>query len=96
MSQFSKPLFFFSIAMLFFGAGTGSAQVRLPQLISDGMVLQRNTKLNLWGWALPGEKIIIKFNHQTVKTTADAAGNWKTVLKPMPAGGAIYHGDQRK
>lgn len=87
MSQFSKPLFFFAIAMLFFGAGTGSAQVRLPQLISDGMVLQRNTKLNLWGWALPGEKIIIKFNHQTVKTTADAAGNWKTVLKPMPAGG---------
>jgi sialate O-acetylesterase len=78
---------FFAIAMLSFGAGTGTAQVRLPQLISNGMVLQRDTKLNLWGWASPGEKITIKFNHQTVKAMADAAGIWKTVLKPMPAGG---------
>ena len=87
MSQFSKPLFFFTIATLYFGAGTGIAQVRLPQLISDDMVLQRDAKLNLWGWASPKEKIIIKFNHQTVEATADAAGNWKTVLNPMPAGG---------
>jgi len=78
---------FFAIAMLYFGAGTGTAQVRLPQLISDGMVLQRDTKLNLWGWASPGEKITIKFDHQTVKATADASGNWKTVLNPMHTGG---------
>jgi sialate O-acetylesterase len=78
---------FFAIAMLSFGVETGTAQVRLPQLISDGMVLQRDTKLNLWGWASPKEKITIQFDHQTVKTTADASGNWKTVLKPMPAGG---------
>jgi sialate O-acetylesterase len=78
---------FFAIAMLSFGVETGTAQVRLPQLISDGMVLQRDTKLNLWGWASSGEKITIKFNHQTVKAIADAAGNWETILNPMHAGG---------
>jgi len=68
-------------------AGVCTAQVRLPQLISDGMVLQRDTKLNLWGWASPGEHISIRFNHQTSKIVADAAGNWKITILPMKAGG---------
>ena len=64
-----------------------TAQVRLPQLISDGMVLQRDTKLNLWGWASPNEHVKIQFNHHTAKVTADAAGDWKITLEPMKAGG---------
>jgi sialate O-acetylesterase len=31
-------------------------QVTLPKLVSDGMVLQRNTEVKIWGWATPGEK----------------------------------------
>lgn len=64
-----------------------AAQVRLPQLISDGMVLQRDTKINLWGWASPNEHITISFDHYVIKTTAAANGNWKTSLVPLKAGG---------
>jgi sialate O-acetylesterase len=39
-----------------------SAQVKLPVLISDNMVLQRDKDLNIWGWASPGEKVTVKFN----------------------------------
>ncbi|MDP9079191.1 MAG: sialate O-acetylesterase [Bacteroidota bacterium] len=80
--SFSVLLIIFSLAVF-----VCPAQVRLPQLISDGMVLQRDTKLNLWGWASPHEHITIRFNHQTTKIVADAAGDWKTILQPMSAGG---------
>ena len=49
---------------------TGFSQVKLPRLISDGMVLQRDAKVKIWGWASPGEKISIKFVAKIYKTTA--------------------------
>ena len=51
------------------------------------MVLQRDIKLNLWGWASPGEKITIKFNNKTYKIAADGNGKWSAVLPAMKAGG---------
>lgn len=39
-----------------------SAGVRLPALVSDGMVLQREQKVKIWGWAAPGEKVTVKIN----------------------------------
>ncbi|WP_018619140.1 sialate O-acetylesterase [Spirosoma luteum] len=63
------------------------AQLRLPKLISDGMVLQRDTPLKLWGWASAGEKITIRFNNKTYKTTTGADGKWQVKLPPIPPGG---------
>ncbi len=63
------------------------ANVKLPVLLSDGMVLQRDTKLIIWGWASPGEKVQVKFNKKTVSTVTDSDGNWKISLPPMKAGG---------
>ncbi len=63
------------------------ANVILPVLISDGMVLQRDTKLIIWGWASPGEKVQVKFNKKTVRTVTDPDGSWKIALPPMKAGG---------
>jgi sialate O-acetylesterase len=63
------------------------ANVRLPVLVSDGMVLQRDTKLIIWGWASPGEKVKIKFNKHTVSTVTSTAGSWSVTLPPMKAGG---------
>jgi sialate O-acetylesterase len=63
------------------------AQIRLPQLVSDGMVLQRDAKINIWGWALPSEKVSIKFKGKQYKAITDAAGKWKVVLSPQKAGG---------
>lgn len=61
--------------------------VKLPVLISEGMVLQRDSKINIWGWASPSEKVRIKFNNKTFSTITDPEGNWKIVLPPMNAGG---------
>lgn len=63
------------------------AKVRLPQLVSDGMVLQRDTKINIWGWAAVGEKVTVKFNGKSNQTTADNSGKWTVILNPMKAGG---------
>ncbi|GAB2551510.1 sialate O-acetylesterase [Spirosoma aerophilum] len=63
------------------------AQIRLPKLISDGMVLQRDASLKVWGWARPGEKIAVRFKNKTYKTATDASGKWQVTLPPMPAGG---------
>lgn len=70
-----------------FAAFNCYAEVRLPQLVSDGMVLQRDAKVNIWGWATAGEKIRIKFNSKTYQTTTPANGKWAIVLNAMKAGG---------
>jgi sialate O-acetylesterase len=61
--------------------------VKLPALISDGMVLQRDNKINIWGWASKGEKITIKFIGKTYRTITDSDGRWKIVLPAIKAGG---------
>lgn len=63
------------------------ANVKLPALVGDNMVLQRDSKINLWGWADPGEKVGILFQNKqlTMKTGKD--GKWTMVLPPHPAGG---------
>lgn len=63
------------------------ANVKLPVLVSDGMVLQRDTKLIIWGWASPGEKVQVKFNKKSVSVITGSEGNWKITLPPMKAGG---------
>ncbi len=63
------------------------SQVVLPQLIRDSMVLQRNTKINIWGWASKAEKVSIAFNKKNYKTTTRADGKWKIVLPAMKSGG---------
>lgn len=59
-----------------------SAQVRLPALVGDNMVLQQNTKVNLWGWASANEKISIQlgWDNLPIEISADANGNWKTAV----------------
>jgi sialate O-acetylesterase len=63
------------------------SQVRLPKLISDGMVLQRDTNVKIWGWASAGEKITIQFIGSTYHTTANSNGEWEVMLPELKAGG---------
>ena len=67
--------------------GLASGQARLPRLISDGMVLQRNAQAKIWGWAAKGEKITVKFKKSVYRTKANEAGAWNIVLPKMNAGG---------
>jgi sialate O-acetylesterase len=64
-----------------------TGEVRLPKLISDGMVLQQNTEIKIWGWAAPHEKITVDFNTATYRTTTPDAGEWNIVLPKTKAGG---------
>ena len=66
---------------------TAFSQVRLPRLISDGMVLQRNADVKIWGWAAADEKIRINFRDKTYHTTADKNGDWAIILSESKAGG---------
>ncbi|RWY54277.1 sialate O-acetylesterase [Mucilaginibacter gilvus] len=63
------------------------ATVRLPQLIADGMVLQRNVPLNIWGWADAGEKVTVTFRGKQYKVKTTASGEWAVILPAMKAGG---------
>ncbi len=82
-----KNLLFFFLIVMLANLQPLCGQVRLPRLVSDGMVLQRDTKINIWGWAAKGEKITIKFNSKSFKTTTDANGKWLLQLPAMKAGG---------
>ncbi len=50
--------------------------VKLPQLLRDSMVLQRDATVKIWGWASAEEKIKINFQNKKYSTTADKNGNW--------------------
>jgi sialate O-acetylesterase len=62
------------------------ADVKLPAIISDNMVLQQNINAPLWGWADEGEAVTVQFQDQKVTATAKD-GRWIVRLKPLKAGG---------
>nr|ADU86922.1 putative sialic acid-specific 9-O-acetylesterase [uncultured bacterium] len=66
---------------------TLEAKVTMPQLFQDGMVLQRNQPIPVWGKADAGEAVIVTLNKKKVQTTADADGRWRVDLPQMKAGG---------
>lgn len=76
------------IFFLFFIAGIAvNANVRMPLIFADGMVLQRNKPIPVWGWADANEKIVVHFNKQTKTVVADANGKWMLKLNSEKAGG---------
>lgn len=68
---------------------TGAAQIKLPRLISDGMVLQRDRPVKIWGWASANETVELMFNEKKYTAQADDSGNWTILLPPQPAGGPV-------
>ena len=62
-----------------------SAEVKLPAIFADHMVLQRDTTVPVWGWAASEENISVAFAGQTKTATADAVGKWSLKLDAMPA-----------
>ena len=63
------------------------AEVRLPQVLSDHAVLQRERPIHLWGWATPGAKLTARFHAQSVVAAANELGEWSAWLNPEEAGG---------
>jgi len=63
------------------------ATVRLPAVFGDHMVLQRNVKVPVWGWAKPGEQVQIIFKGKLFKTQAGTDGKWALKINKYSAGG---------
>ncbi len=80
-----NALLHFALALLL--ATRAHADIRLPALIGDGMVLQRDSKIPVWGWADPGEEVRISFHGQNVNAKADRKGHWSVTLGACAAGG---------
>lgn len=67
--------------------GPVTAEVRLPGIISDNMVLQQGVRVAIWGWAEPGEKVTVSLAGQELSREANHRGKWRVSLRPMQAGG---------
>jgi sialate O-acetylesterase len=63
------------------------ADVRVPSVIGDNMVLQQGRKVRVWGWAEPGERVTVTFRGEKAGATADARGRWEVFTGPHKAGG---------
>jgi len=83
MKLISKILFVATVLL----SQLATAQVHLPRLVSDGMVLQREQPVRLWGWAKPGEGVTVAFQSKTYRATTSPDGQWRITLPAMKAGG---------
>jgi len=80
-----KQVLFSALAAMTAGLLSVEAKVAMAPVFSDNMVLQRERPAAVWGVADPNEEITVSFAGQTVKIQADAKGEWKLRLKPLPA-----------
>ena len=66
--------------------GPARADVRLPGIFGDHMVLQQEATLPVWGWANAQEKVVVTFGNVKAQTTAGPDGKWRVDLPALPAG----------
>jgi sialate O-acetylesterase len=74
-----------TLTVFFVLAAAATADVACPPVIGDGMVLQRDKPIAIWGTADPGEAVSISFADRTTAATASQDGRWSVVLGPLPA-----------
>ena len=83
-----KRFVFFAMAGLACGTGTMmSAEVSVPHLLSNHMVVQRSQPVHVWGRGAVGEHVVVSFRQAQQATVADELGNWSVTLPPGLAGG---------
>lgn len=75
-----------AVALCVFAPWPAVAAVRLPAILSDGMVLQAGQPVAIWGWAGPDETVTVSFLGQSRTTRPGAGGRWSVTLSPLPAG----------
>jgi sialate O-acetylesterase len=84
--RFTLKNLFFAVLLSSFAHGV-SADIRLPRLLSDGLILQRDMATNLWGWADDGETVRVFLDGELAGTTATDQGRWQLKLPAQAAGG---------
>jgi sialate O-acetylesterase len=75
------------MALAALAGGTARAEVKLPNVFGDHMVLQQGQKNKVWGIADSGEAVTVTIDKQSHQATAGADGKWHVHLDPLPVGG---------
>jgi len=85
-----KRLMFSVIVLILLGFSLlANADVSLPAIIGDNMVLQKSAEVPIWGKADAGEKVTVSIGDQRAVTTADSNGKWMVKLSLLEAGGSF-------
>ncbi len=79
--------FALSLILVLAFSATALGQLKLPALLSDHMVLQRDMPVALWGWAEPGDRVEVRFLGKTYGAQANQVGRWELEMEAAPAGG---------
>jgi sialate O-acetylesterase len=77
----------FLALLLCLAAAPVSADVKLPSIIGDAMVLQRDQPLPIWGWDTPGTQVTVTLGQNKASAKADESGKWMVRMPAMKAGG---------
>lgn len=80
-------LYFLLVFILLANLSPAIADVRMPAIFSDNMVLQRGVPISIYGWALPGEKVTVSLANNQQSTLTGADWGWQVKLPALPAGG---------
>src|SRR5260370_41540012 len=82
-------LFFFVLVVMLVPVlrQAAHAEIHVPSIIGDNMVLQQGLKVRIWGTAQPGERVTVTFAARKGIATTDAMGRWQILIGPFKAGG---------
>lgn len=84
-----RNILFFLLLPLFFGCDLQKPEspVSFPKLISDGMILQRDLPIKIWGKGIPNEKVRVSLAGAVGSSQVLPDSTWVVQLPPLPAGG---------
>ena len=68
-------------------SGAGNSPLRLPRVFGDGMVMQRDARIPVWGWAPPQSNVVVRLAGSTRTTAVGERGTWRVVFPARPPGG---------
>ena len=88
----ARSVFFFLLTLLSpsFTCSIAYAEVRLPKIFTDNMVLQREMPIAVWGWAGAKKEVTVTLAGQSVVAKANGQGKWRVDLPAMSADGRTY------
>ena len=97
----ARPIRFVLAALVTLAIAAPSiAEVNLPAVFAEHMVLQRDQTVPVWGTAEPNQEVQVVIDGATAKSTADTDGKWRVDFAPHAAGGpfelVVEAGDSRK
>ena len=75
------------VVFALFAPHLSHAEVSVPNIFCDHMVLQQGQQNKVWGKASPGKKVSVRIHDQSQETTAGNEGLWHVFLEPLPVGG---------